>query len=116
LVALIALSVLGQSIARQTFLESVEHPTLRALGMSPSQLVALGLVRAGLTGVAGAALAVLTAILLSPLTPIGLARLAEPSPGIRVDALVLAIAAGATVVATIAVSLIPILRAARASG
>jgi ABC-type antimicrobial peptide transport system permease subunit len=43
--------------------------------------VLLAMLRALLTGAAGAAGAMLTAMLASPLTPVGEARLAVPSPG-----------------------------------
>jgi hypothetical protein len=78
-----ALLLVGQSLGRQVFLESVEHPTLRALGMTGGQLVGVALIRAAVIGVGGAMVAVATAVALSPLTPIGLARRAELHPGCR---------------------------------
>jgi ABC-type antimicrobial peptide transport system permease subunit len=51
---------------------------LRALGVRPRQFVLLALARALLVAVAGAAGAVLAALLASPLTPVGEARLAVP--------------------------------------
>jgi FtsX-like permease family/MacB-like periplasmic core domain len=83
--------VVGQGIARQVQLDAGDLPVLRAVGMTRSQLVAATLVRAGLVGAAGALLAVVLAVLASPLAPIGLAREAEVDPGVSVDVAVLAL-------------------------
>jgi hypothetical protein len=90
LAAIAALLLAGQSLGRQVFLESVDYPTLRAVGMARGQLVAVALVRAAVIGVGGAAVALAVAVALSPLTPIGLARRAELDPGVSVDWTVLA--------------------------
>jgi hypothetical protein len=103
LAAVAALLLVGQTLGRQIFLESLEDPTLRALGMTGGELVGVALVRAALIGVAGAAVAVATAVALSPLTPIGLARRAELHPGVSADLSVLAPGALA-VIALVAVS------------
>jgi len=113
LVVLAALAVLGQALARQTYLESADLPTLRALGMSGVQLSALGMLRALIIGVGGASLTVPTAILLSPLTPIGLARIAEPHPGFAVDAFPLAVGASSVLLLTVLVGAVPAWTAAR---
>jgi hypothetical protein len=89
--ALAGLLVVGQAIARQVQLDVGDLPTLRAVGMTRSQIMATSLVRPGLIGVAGALLAVILAVLASPLTPIGLARAAEVDPGLSVDVAVLAL-------------------------
>jgi hypothetical protein len=89
LAAVAALLLVGQTLGRQVFLESVEYPTLRALGMTSGQLIGVALVRAVMIGGAGAAVAVATAVALSPLTPIGLARRAELHPGVQADLTVL---------------------------
>jgi FtsX-like permease family len=89
LAAMAAVLLVGQTLGRQLTLESVEYPTLRALGMTRGQLVGVALVRAALIGVSGAAVAVAVAIGLSPLTPIGLARRAELHPSVTVDRAVL---------------------------
>lgn len=89
LAAVAAVLLVGQTLGRQLALESIEYPTLRALGMTRGQLVGVALVRAALIGVSGAALAVAVAIGLSPLAPIGLARRAELHPGVAVDRAVL---------------------------
>jgi hypothetical protein len=65
----------------------------RALGFSRAQLVSLGMVRAAIIGLAAACVVVPVAVLLSPLTPVGLAQIAGPDPGFAVDALPLALGA-----------------------
>lgn len=80
-----ALLAAGQTLARQLLLESTEHPALRAIGMSPRQLWGLGMARALTIGGGAAALAVVVGVLLSPATPVGVARTAEPSPGFAAD-------------------------------
>lgn len=113
LIALAALAILGQSLARQTALESSDHPVLRVLGFSRRQLFALGLLRATFIAVAGATMATGVAVLLSPLTPIGLARIAEPDPGVHVDGVILAAGAALTVVLVVLSSAAPAWMAAR---
>jgi ABC-type antimicrobial peptide transport system permease subunit len=89
LAGLIALAVLSQLLSRQLALDAAEYPALRVIGVTRPVLVAVSLARLALVTVAGAVLAVAIAIAASPLMPIGPARLADPSPGISVDPLVL---------------------------
>ena len=93
LAALTGLFVVGQSIARQVQLDAADHPALRALGMTSGQLVAAVLLRGAVVGVGGALVAAALAVLLSPMTPIGLARRAEVAPGVAADAPVLVLGA-----------------------
>jgi len=113
LTALGALAILGQALARQTYLESADLPALWALGLSRRQLVWLGMLRAGVIGVAAACVAVPTAVLLSPLTPVGLASFAEPDPGFAVDAAALLAGAISVLFLTILASAPPAWTAAR---
>ncbi|HZO49389.1 MAG TPA: FtsX-like permease family protein [Gaiellaceae bacterium] len=108
--------VFGQLLSRQAFLDSTEAPILRSLGMTRAQLLVLGMARAGAVAVPAAAVAAAGGVLLSPLTPIGVARIAEPSPGLRLDSV--AVAAGAAGTATLIVLLAvpPVWRAARSAG
>jgi hypothetical protein len=80
LAALAALAVIGQAMARQTAAERADQHALSALGVRPREFVLLALLRTLLTGAAGTVMAVLIAVLASPLTPVGEARLAVPSP------------------------------------
>jgi hypothetical protein len=116
LAGLAALLLVGQTLARQVFLESVEYPTLRALGMTRAQLVGVALIRATLMGAGSALVAVAAAVALSPLTPIGVARRAELHPGISADLAVLTVGAVAVVALVNACALLPAWRASRAPG
>jgi hypothetical protein len=108
--------LVSQTLGRQVFLASTEDPTLRALGMTRRQLVGVALTRAAVIGTGGAALAIVAAVALSPLTPIGVARLAEPTPGVAVDWPVLTVG-GLVIVALVAgCAALPAWRAAHTSG
>ncbi|HEY6427557.1 MAG TPA: ABC transporter permease [Acidimicrobiales bacterium] len=113
LAALVGLAVVGQALARQSAVESEDHPTLVAVGMSGRELFALDMARNLAVGVAGAVAAVVIATLLSPIAPLGEARLAEDSTGIAFDSFVLLLGALATVVVVLALGVWPALRAAR---
>lgn len=115
LLALGAIAILGQSLARQTYLDSADLPVIWALGMARVQLVALGILRAAIIGVAAACAVVPLAVLLSPLTPIGLARIAEPDPGLAVDALPVGLGMFSVLFLTILTAAVPAWNAARAA-
>ena len=89
LLAVIGLLVLGQLLARLSFMDAAEYGTLLALGMSRRALFGAGLGRAAVIGAAGSADGVLLAVLASPLLPVGVAGVAEPYPGIHADGHVL---------------------------
>ena len=116
LVGLTGALVLSQLTARQSFLDSTEAPTLRALGMTRGQLFGLGMTRAAAVALPAGVGAVLAAFLLSPLTPLGEARTAEPTPGFRFDPIVSAIGGIGTALAVLALAAIPAWRAARLAG
>src|SRR5262249_17553396 len=90
LFGVIGLLIVGQLLARLSFLEATGYGTLRALGMSRGQLMTAGLGRAAAIGAAGGVIATALGVALSPLLPVGLARVAEPHPGIDADVPVLA--------------------------
>jgi len=113
LIGLAAVAIVGQSLARQTYLDSADLPALRALGFSRAQLFSLGMVRAAIIGVASACVVVPVAVLLSPLTPVGLARIAEPDPGFAVDAVPLVLGAALAAVLTMLASAVPAWTAVR---
>jgi ABC-type lipoprotein release transport system permease subunit len=98
LAAVAALFVVGQIVSRQLFLAATENPTLRSLGMSRSQLVALHLGEVLAVGAVGAVVAVVASILASRFMPIGPARVAEPHPGTAANWAVLGLGAVAIVV------------------
>jgi len=114
LATLAALAVIAQAMARQEATEQADHPALSALGLRPREFMLAALGRALLIGVAGAIGAVLLAVLVSPLTPVGEARIAISSPGaMSLDRVVLPLGALAVLAAVIAVSAWPALRHAR---
>ena len=89
IVALVMVVAVAQSIARRAYTTSDDFPVLRALGTSDWQLFAVALAPGALVAVGGMVLAVPVAYGLSALTPIGLARRAEVSPGFSFSAAIL---------------------------
>ena len=83
--ALATLLLAGQMIGRQLQLDTDDLDALRAIGASPAMTTADGLI--GVVGavVVGSFLAVVVAVGLSPLAPIGPARRVYPTPGIAFD-------------------------------
>jgi ABC-type lipoprotein release transport system permease subunit len=108
-------AVVAQALSRQAMLDAAEHRVLRALGMTPAQLVLLSVGRGAVVAVVGAAVAVLVAWALSPLSPIGLARTAEVDPGMAFDGAVLGVGALVLLVAVAVMTLVAAARAARLS-
>jgi ABC-type lipoprotein release transport system permease subunit len=96
----IGLLIAGQLLARLSFLEAAGYGTLRALGMTRGQLMAACLGRAAAIGAAGGLIGAMLGVALSPLLPVGLARVAEPHPGIDVNTSVLAVGLAAAIVVT----------------
>ena len=112
LFGVIGLLIVGQLLARLTFLEAAGYGTLRALGMSRAQLMTAGLGRAAAIGAAGGVIAAALGVALSPLLPVGLAGVAEPHPGIDADVPVLAAGLAAAVLVTTGCAIWPGWRAA----
>jgi ABC-type lipoprotein release transport system permease subunit len=115
LVTVLASLIVAQLLSRLAFVEGHDHPTLGALGMSGRDRTLLGVIRATGIAVAGALVGVVIAIAASPLLPTGLARTAEPRPGVHLDAVVLGLGAMATVVVVVALGAWASWRAAAAS-
>jgi FtsX-like permease family len=101
LLAAIGLLIVGQLLARLTVLEASGYGALRAIGMNQRQLLTVGLCRAALIGAAAAGSALILAVALSPVFPLGLARIAEPHPGIEADWPTLALGAMGAVLVTV---------------
>jgi putative ABC transport system permease protein len=112
LTALVVLLVFSQTLARQTFLESNENPTLNSLGMTRNQLLSIALMRVALVAIGGAILAVMVAVLASPLFPTGVARVAEPHEGFHLDGFALGLGAFAIVMIVLLLAAVPAWRAA----
>jgi hypothetical protein len=112
LAALVGLAVVGQGLARQSGVESEDFPTMTALGVERRQLIALGLVRNLGVGVIGALGAVVIAFALSPIAPLGEARVAESTAGLLFDTPVLLLGALAVIVVVFALGVGPAVRVA----
>lgn len=111
--AVLGVLILGQLLARLTTADQADSGTLRALGVVPRQLAAAGLARAALIGGAGAVLAVILAVAVSPVFPVGLAGLAEPRPGLDADPTALLLGAGGVLAATVGMAAWPAWRTAQ---
>ena len=109
------LLAVGQALSRHIFDGAGEFPTLRALGVGRRILTVIGLAEAALTGAVGAAIAIGVAYSLSPLTPVGDARIAEPHPGFAFDTNAAVVGAAAILAITIVVAAVPAWRAARSA-
>jgi ABC-type lipoprotein release transport system permease subunit len=114
LAALVLLLVLGQGVARRIALDAIDHAALRALGATRPQLFAVAMARAAVTGLAGAVGAVVVAVALSPLAPLGVARNAEPTPGIDLDAAIVLGGAAALAALVVLLAMLPAWRSAGA--
>lgn len=113
IIALTGLLVVGQALARQTFLDSVDGPTIRALGGTRGQLFGVAMLRGAVVAGVGAVVAVVVAFLASPLMPVGVARTAEPDPGLAFDTRVLALGFLVVLLATLALAAVPAWRYSR---
>ena len=114
ILAVTTLLIVGQAAVRQLAASSADTPTLAAVGMTRRQLTAAGLICLGVASAAGAVAAAGLAVAVSPLMPIGTARLAEPDPGVSADWTVLGTGAVALVVLLVAVAAWPAWRFASA--
>ena len=96
--AITSLLVLGLAAVRQLLAGSADGRVLAALGLTRRQLLAASLLEVTVALAAGAILAWVVAIAVSPMMPIGPARLAELHPGVSVDVPVFAAGFAAIVV------------------
>ncbi|TML92918.1 MAG: ABC transporter permease [Actinobacteria bacterium] len=113
LTALALLVIVGQALTRQTVGEAGDHSVLRAMGMTSGQLTLVALVRGLVVAGLGSALALGIAFALSPLSPVGLARTAEITPGVAFDGLVLGVGGLVLIVIVGALTLVAAWRASR---
>jgi len=114
LAALVGILVLAQALARQAAAEAEDVPTLRSLGATRRQLIALAMARTLSIAVAAAVGGVGLAAGLSVFSPVGEARLADPDPGFDFDPLLLLGGAALAVVA-VAVAALGLWPAAKAA-
>jgi FtsX-like permease family/MacB-like periplasmic core domain len=115
LLALAALLIVSQLLARQTAMESTGYHELRALGMTTRQIWAVGMARTALIAAVASSAGVALAAALSPVFPIGLAGIAEPHPGFSIDAITLAVTAGLSALILLVAAAWPNWRAAARS-
>ncbi len=113
LAAIAGLAVIAQALSRQAGAESDSYRTLSALGFGSNSLIALGIVRAFAIGCTGAVGAMLVAFALSPLAPVGEARIAEPATGLAFDGTVLGLGAVTIGFVVLLLGLWPALRESR---
>jgi len=99
---LAALVLVGQSVARYASVAVAELLVLRAVGLTRRQAAASAALAPGLAAAAGATLGVAAAIIASGWMPIGAASIAEPSPGMSADWLVLGVGWAASVLLVLA--------------
>jgi hypothetical protein len=116
LAGLAAFLAISQMAARQLWVDGLEYPTLRALGMTRRQLVAVALTRVALVAAVGAVIGVALAAVASPLFPIGPAGLAETHPGFAVNLAILGGGLVAAVVLLVGAAAIPAWRTAAVAG
>jgi hypothetical protein len=88
LAGLVAITIV---LSREVSLTALDQATHNALGLTRPQRVAVGAFQALPVALGGAVLAVFGAAAASPLFPIGVARKAEPDPGLNIDGTVLAL-------------------------
>jgi ABC-type lipoprotein release transport system permease subunit len=113
LVGVVLVLVLFQVLVLLGFSQAAGNETLRALGVTRRQLRVLELQRGLVVAAITTLVAVATAIVLSPLTPVGVGRDAEPHPGVAVNLAYLSLGAAAVLVAVMGLSVAGSLVAAR---
>ena len=101
--ALVAILLIVQLAARQVRNLNVDRETMTALGYEDGQFVAEAAIGAALLGAAAAVVAVVVAIALSGLFPIGSLRVVEPHSGVRPD-LAVVLVGGASVAITFVIA------------
>ena len=90
-VAVAGFLVVAQALLRLVVADGSDGPTLDALGASRAVRAGSSAARSLVAVVGGGLLAVIVAISISPVFPLGRARAAEPDPGVRVAGTVIAI-------------------------
>jgi hypothetical protein len=106
LTMLATILVLGQALLRQASAEARDDRVLRSLGMQRYELRLLVVMRGAVIGVAAAVVALVVAFLMSPLMPIGLARVAELNHGFDADLVILGFGALAVLLGVIGLRLV----------
>ena len=113
--ALDGILIVFQLFRRMSSGEQDAYSTAAVVGATRRQLFTAELTRTCRITAAASILMVITAIGLSPLFPLGTARVAEPTPGVWVNWSVLGAGILAVVVLTVALALLPSWRTTRAA-
>ncbi len=85
LVVVLSLLLVFQALRRRTADDATDDPVWQALGVTPAELRRSRVVMGALTAPIASVTAVLTAVALSPLFPVGVGRELEVDAGVRVD-------------------------------
>jgi ABC-type lipoprotein release transport system permease subunit len=115
LAGLAGVLVVGQALSRQVINDAEDNRTLAALGLTRGHLMAVAMARAAIIALGGALVAVVLAVAASPLTPVGMARRAEISPGLSINVAALGLGFLAVIAITAARALLPAWRTAGTS-
>ena len=113
---LAAALVSGQIVARHGDSERTDDVALRAIGLTAADLGKAATLQWTLVAGGAGVVAPVVAFALSPLSPTGLARLAEPDPGLRVDWVVFAAAAVLAMVGVLVMGAVSSTRRASSAG
>jgi ABC-type antimicrobial peptide transport system permease subunit len=105
-VAVAGAVAIGIVLTREVALPSFDQETLRALGLTRFQRRAINAPRAFIVAAGGALVAVAASAAASGLFPIGIARIAEPDPGLRIDGFVLAVGFVVVAAAVLVIALV----------
>ena len=113
--ALAGFAAIGIVLTRDIANTQLDHAILRALGFTRGERVAIGTPRALLIAGGGALLAGIVAVSASPLFPFGVARRADPNPGLHADWTVLALALPLVVALVVTIAFLAARRGTRRS-
>jgi ABC-type lipoprotein release transport system permease subunit len=113
LAALVTLLLASQTISRQIAIDADDDATLSALGMTSVQTSAVAVVRVIAIAAISIAVASLVSIVSSAWMPLGIAGTAEPSPGVRVDAVVIGAGIAAIALGVALIALLSAMKEAR---
>ena len=113
--ALAGVVAIGIVLTREISPVSVDQATLHALGVTRTQRLLANGPRVLLIAAGSALVAVLGAVAVSPLLPIGVARRADPDVGVHFDWLILGLGIAAVVVVVVAIAFLAALRSTRRS-
>ena len=113
LAGLVAITIV---LSREISLAATDQTTQRALGLTRAQYIAVGGFQALPIALGGALIAVVGAAFASRVFPIGVARRAEPDPGLHLDWTVLALGTVAVVAGILLLALLAAFRTTRRRG